>query len=142
MDVDHHDGHCRASEDGERDVRTDVRDAEKAISDAIDHVPIVDGTAAIDEALVTGESVPQRKSVGDEVLGGSVLTDGAIVVEVGADASSTIDRLVELLWSVKSSGSGVQRLVNRFAVVFVPLVIGLSVLTTVGSRSATTRARS
>ena len=93
---------------------------------------IVEGTAAIDEALVTGESVPQRKSTGDEVLGGSVLTDSAIVVEVGPDATSTIDRLVELLWSVKSSDSGVQRLVNRFAVVFVPLVVSLAVLTTAG----------
>lgn len=93
---------------------------------------IAEGTAAIDEALVTGESVPQRKSTGDEVLGGSVLTDSAIVVEVGPDATSTIDRLVELLWSVKSSDSGVQRLVNRFAVVFVPLVVTLAVLTTVG----------
>ncbi len=93
---------------------------------------IVEGTAAIDEALVTGESVPQRKAAGDEVLGGSVLTDNAIVVEVGPDATSTIDRLVELLWSVKSSDSGVQRLVNRFAVVFVPLVVTLAVLTTAG----------
>jgi Cu2+-exporting ATPase len=93
---------------------------------------IAEGTAAIDEALVTGESVPQRKSTGDEVLGGSVLTDSALVVEVGPDATSTIDRLVELLWSVKSSDSGVQRLVNRFAVVFVPLVVTLAVLTTAG----------
>ncbi|WP_435076081.1 heavy metal translocating P-type ATPase [Halococcus sp. AFM35] len=93
---------------------------------------IAEGTAAIDEALVTGESVPQRKAAGDEVLGGSVLTDSALVVEVGPDATSTIDRLVELLWSVKSSDSGVQRLVNRFAVVFVPLVVSLAVLTTVG----------
>ncbi|EMA50270.1 heavy metal translocating P-type ATPase [Halococcus thailandensis] len=93
---------------------------------------IVEGTAAIDEALVTGESVPQRKSDGDDVLGGSVLTDSAIVVEVGPDATSTIDRLVELLWSVKSSDSGVQRLVNRFAVVFVPLVVSIAALTAVG----------
>ncbi|MFC6722899.1 heavy metal translocating P-type ATPase [Halobium palmae] len=93
---------------------------------------IVDGTAAIDEALVTGESVPQRKSVGDQVLGGSVLTDSAIVVEVGPDATSTMDRLVELLWNVKSSATGVQRVVNRFAVVFVPLVLTLAALTAAG----------
>ncbi|EMA43401.1 heavy metal translocating P-type ATPase [Halococcus saccharolyticus] len=93
---------------------------------------IVDGTAAIDEALVTGESVPQRKSVGDEVLGGSILTDSAIVVEVGPDATSTMDRLVELLWNVKSSSTGVQRLVNRFAVLFVPFVLVLAGLTAAG----------
>jgi Cu2+-exporting ATPase len=93
---------------------------------------IVDGTAAIDEALITGESVPQRKSVGDQVLGGSVLTDSAIVVEVGPDATSTMDRLVELLWNVKSSATGVQRVVNRFAVVFIPLVLFLAALTAAG----------
>jgi len=93
---------------------------------------IVDGTAAIDEALVTGESIPQRKSVGDSVLGGSILTDNAIVVEVGPDATSTMDRLVELLWNVKSSATGVQRIINRFAVLFVPFVLGLAALTTTG----------
>ncbi|WP_026190350.1 heavy metal translocating P-type ATPase [Halomicrobium katesii] len=93
---------------------------------------IVDGTAAIDEALVTGESLPQRKSVGDSVLGGSILTDSAIVVEVGTDATSTIDRLVELLWNVKSAATGVQRIVNRFAVLFVPFVLGLAALTAAG----------
>lgn len=93
---------------------------------------IVDGTGAIDEALVTGESVPQRKSVGDSVLGGSILTDSAIVIKVGPDATSTMDRLVELLWNVKSSATGVQRIVNRFAVLFVPLVLGLSALTAAG----------
>jgi Cu2+-exporting ATPase len=93
---------------------------------------IVDGTAATDEALVTGESRPQRKSVGDSVLGGSILTDSAIVVEVGPDATSTMDRLVELLWNAKSSATGVQRIVNRFAVLFVPFVLGLAALTTAG----------
>lgn len=91
---------------------------------------IVEGTAAIDEALITGESIPQTKSSGDRLLGGSVLTDSAVVMEVGADATSTIDRLVELLWNVKSSDSGVQRFVNQFAVVFVPLVLALAVGTT------------
>ncbi len=80
---------------------------------------IVDGTAAIDEALVAGESAPQRKSVRDDVLGGSILTDNAIVVEVSPDATSTMGRLVELLWNAKSSATGVQRIVNRFAVLFV-----------------------
>ncbi|MDL0120960.1 heavy metal translocating P-type ATPase [Halobacterium salinarum] len=93
---------------------------------------IVDGTAAIDEALITGESLPQRKSVGDDVLGGSIPTDNAVVVEVGPENTSTMDRLVELLWNVKSSATGVQHMVNRFAVLFVPFVLGLAVLTATG----------
>lgn len=91
---------------------------------------VVDGTAAVDEALMTGESIPQPKSSGDDVLGGSVVTDSALVVEVGDDAESTLDRLVELLWNVKSSDSGMQRLADRFAVIFVPLVVTISLLTT------------
>ncbi|SEO99635.1 Cu2+-exporting ATPase [Halogranum amylolyticum] len=91
---------------------------------------VIEGSGAVDEALVTGESIPQSKSVGDNLLGGTVLTDNALIVEVGADASSTIDRLVELLWDVQSSDSGIQRIVNRFAVVFVPLVLVLAVSTT------------
>ncbi|MDL0128390.1 heavy metal translocating P-type ATPase [Halobacterium salinarum] len=93
---------------------------------------IVDGTAAIDEALITGESLPQRKSVGDDVLGGSIPTDNAVVVEVGPENTSTMDRLVELLWNVKSSATGVQHMVNRFAVLFVPFVLGLAALTATG----------
>ncbi len=92
---------------------------------------VVDGTAAVDESLITGESIPQTKTAGDRVLGGSVLTDSGVVIEVGPDGTSTIDRLIELLWNTKSSDSGTQRLVNRFAVVFVPLVLLLAAATTV-----------
>jgi Cu2+-exporting ATPase len=66
------------------------------------------------------------------VLGGSILTDSAVVIEVGPDNTSTMDRLVELLWNVKSSATGVQHIVNRFAVLFVPFVLGLAALTATG----------
>jgi Cu2+-exporting ATPase len=91
-----------------------------------------EGSAAVDEGLVTGESIPQPKSVDDEVLGGSIVTDSALVVEVGDAAESTMDRLVELLWDVQSTESGIQRQVNRFAVIFVPLVLVLAAATAVG----------
>ncbi|MEM4780492.1 MAG: cation-translocating P-type ATPase, partial [Halalkalicoccus sp.] len=90
---------------------------------------VIEGTAAVDEALMTGESLPQPKSAGEPVLGGSVVTDSALVVEVGETAESTLEQLVELLWNVKSSDSGMQRLADRFAVIFVPLVIVIALLT-------------
>ncbi len=88
---------------------------------------VVDGTAAVDEALVTGEFVPHTKRVGDSVLGGTVVTDNPLVVEVADDVTSTMDRLINLLWNIQSDGGGFQQLAERIAVVFVPVVIALSV---------------
>ncbi|WP_135830277.1 heavy metal translocating P-type ATPase [Halorussus halobius] len=84
---------------------------------------VVEGTAAVDESLVTGESLPETRRPGDPVLGGTVVTDDPLVVEVGDDATSTLDRLVDLLWEIQSSRSGVQRLADKLATLFVPTVL-------------------
>ncbi|TKX77207.1 cation-transporting P-type ATPase, partial [Halorubrum sp. SD626R] len=89
---------------------------------------VVEGAAAVDEALVTGESLPATKREGDAVRGGTVVTDAPVVVEVGEDATSTLDTLVRLLWEIQSSRSGVQRLVDKLATVFVPLVVVVAAL--------------
>jgi Cu2+-exporting ATPase len=81
---------------------------------------------------VTGESIPVAKSADSHVIGGSIVTDNALVVEVGDERTSTVDRLMELLWSVQSTDSGVQRVANRFALVFVPVVVTIAVSTTLG----------
>jgi len=126
---------------GDRTVRTEG--GETVAADAVDpgdrllvrpgeRVPfdgtVAEGTAAVDEALVTGESLPATKREGDEVRGGTVVTDAPVVVEVGDEATSTLDTLVRLLWEIQSSRSGVQRLVDRLATVFVPLVVAVAVL--------------
>ena len=89
---------------------------------------VADGTAAVDEALVTGESLPATKREGDVVRGGTVVTDAPIVVEVGPEATSTLDTLVRLLWEIQSSRSGIQRLVDKLATIFVPLVVVVAVV--------------
>jgi Cu2+-exporting ATPase len=93
---------------------------------------IVEGRAAVDEALVTGESLPVSKETGDTVIGGGTVTDGGIVVRVDENPTSTVDRLVETLWRVQTGRTDAQRLVDKIAAVFVPLVFVLAFATTVG----------
>ena len=96
-----------------------VRSGERVPADGT----VVEGTAAVDVSVITGESLPETKKEGDDVIGGSVVTDDALVVEVGDDAESTLERLTETLWRVQSGSHGAQRLADRLAAVFVPLVI-------------------
>jgi Cu2+-exporting ATPase len=85
-----------------------------------------EGQAAVDEALVTGESVPVRKAVGSDVVGGSEIVDGALVVAVDDAERNTLDRVTRRLWTLQSGRRDEQRLVDRIAGVFVPLVLLLA----------------
>ncbi|MFC7186178.1 heavy metal translocating P-type ATPase [Halorubrum yunnanense] len=89
---------------------------------------VVAGDAAVDESVVTGESMPVRKTPGDEVVGGSVVADGSLTVAVGPDASSSLDRVAELVWDLQSGNHGVQKLADRLATVFVPVVLAVAVV--------------
>ena len=108
----------------------DVTAGDELVVGAGERIPVdgvvVEGTAAVDESLVTGESVPVRRTGGDEVIGGGLVTEGGIVIEADEAATSTLDRLVTHLWNVRSSRSGVQRLADRIAAVFVPVVVLLA----------------
>ena len=94
---------------------------------------VVEGVAAVDEALVTGESLPVTRRPGDEVVGGGVVTDRPLVVAVSEDGTSTLDRIVGLLWDIQSSRRGIQQLADKLATVFVPLVIVLALLAAAGT---------
>ncbi|WP_254864419.1 heavy metal translocating P-type ATPase [Halovivax gelatinilyticus] len=83
---------------------------------------VVEGEGAVDEAVITGESLPVGKRVDDTVVGGSVLTDGSLVVAVDDDPGSSVDRIADLVWDLQSSQSGIQKLADRLATIFVPLV--------------------
>ncbi|MBZ4488560.1 heavy metal translocating P-type ATPase [Microbacterium sp. cx-55] len=94
---------------------------------------VIEGRAAVDESMLTGESVPAQASPGSTVTGGTIARDGAITVRataVGADTRlAAIARLVE---NAQLGKSRVQRLADRISGVFVPIVIALAVLTFVG----------
>ncbi|NND72693.1 MAG: cadmium-translocating P-type ATPase [Rhodothermales bacterium] len=85
---------------------------------------IVSGTSSIDESMLTGEPIPIDKNVGDEVFGGTINTSGAIVVNVvRAQADSTLQKIVETVQRAQSSKAPIQRIADRVAGIFVPIVI-------------------
>ncbi len=94
---------------------------------------LVEGPCAVDEAIVTGESLPVTKREGDAVRGGSVVTDGAAVVAVAEGATSSIDRLTTAVWDRQRADHGVQRRADRLAALALPVVVVLAVLVAAGT---------
>ena len=99
-----------------------------------DKVP-VDGTATggeayIDESMITGEPVPVRKSAGGKVFAGTIVKSGTLRLraeEVGA--GTMLARMIKTVQEAQGSKAPVQRVVDKIALVFVPVVLGLSLLT-------------
>ncbi|WP_062205415.1 heavy metal translocating P-type ATPase [Demequina salsinemoris] len=94
---------------------------------------VVEGEAAVDASLVTGESVPVRVVEGGEVVGGTVATDGALTIEATRVGSQTmLAQIARMVDEAQNGRARVQRLADRVARIFVPAVIALSLLTLAG----------
>lgn len=94
---------------------------------------ILSGESEIDDSLITGESQPVPRHAGERVTGGAVNGSGLLRVEataVGAD--STLARIIRLVENAQTGKAPVQRLVDRVSAVFVPVVVGIAVVTFVG----------
>jgi Cu+-exporting ATPase len=91
---------------------------------------VVEGASDLDESLITGESLPVSRHPGERVIGGAVNGAGLIVVRtVAIGAETTLARIVRLVESAQAKKAPIQRLVDRVSAIFVPVVIGLALLT-------------
>ncbi|MDQ3987876.1 MAG: copper-translocating P-type ATPase, partial [Actinomycetota bacterium] len=103
-----------------------VRPGEKVATDG----EVVEGSSAVDESMLTGESVPVEVTPGSLVTGGTVNSGGRLTVRatrVGAD--TRLAQMAQLVEDAQSGKAAVQRLADRISAVFVPIVIGISVAT-------------
>ncbi|MGZ0069331.1 heavy metal translocating P-type ATPase [Microbacterium sp. Yaish 1] len=106
-----------------------VRPGEKVATDGV----VVDGAAAVDESMLTGESVPVDVGPGSEVTGGTIASGGRLRVRATSVGDETrLAHLARLVDEAQSGKSRVQRLADRVSAVFVPVVIVVAVLTLVG----------
>ena len=106
-----------------------VRPGEKLATDGV----VEEGASAVDQSLLTGESVPVDVEPGSDVAGGTINGDGRLVVRatrVGADTA--LAQIARLVAQTQAGKAPVQRLVDRVSAVFVPIVILLSLATLAG----------
>jgi Cu+-exporting ATPase len=125
-------------------VLRDGQEVETAIGDVVagdvvvvrpgDRIPvdgeIMEGASAVDESMVTGESMPVDKAPGDRVVGGAVNQSGAFrlrATRVGAE--TMLAQIIRLVRDAQASKAPIQRLADRVAGMFVPIVIGLAAVT-------------
>ena len=107
-----------------------VRPGEKIPMDGT----VTEGGSAVNQAPITGESVPVDKTVGDDVYAGSINEEGYLEIEVSARATdNTLSRIIELVESAESEQTEREQFVERFAHAYTPAVVGFAVLVTLGS---------
>ena len=106
-----------------------VRPGEKVATDGI----VVAGSSAIDRSMLTGEPVPVEVGPGDAVAGATVNASGRLVIQATrVGAATALAQIARLVTTAQAGKAPVQRLADRVSAVFVPVVIGVSVLTLAG----------
>ncbi len=103
-----------------------VRPGERIPVDGV----VVEGRSAVDESMLTGESMPVEKAPGDEVVGATINKEGALqfrATKVGAQTA--LARIVRLVQEAQGSKAPIQRVADQVSAIFVPVVIGLAVVT-------------
>ena len=127
---------------GARGKESDVPLAEVMVGDHLvvrpgERVPadarVVEGQSEVDESMLTGEPLPVPKGPGDALTGGAVNGDGRMVIEVSAvGAESVLARIIRLVEDAQAAKAPIQRLVDKVAAVFVPVVLVIALVTLAG----------
>ena len=103
-----------------------VKPGEKIPIDGV----VIEGESPVDESMLTGEPIPAMKRLGDELIGGTVNTSGAVVMRTTRVGKATaLAQIIELVESAQATKAPIQRLADRLAGVFVPIVIALAIAT-------------
>jgi Cd2+/Zn2+-exporting ATPase len=111
-----------------------VRPGQRIPADGV----VREGTSSVDEAPITGESVPVEKEPGDAVFAGSLCGESSLVVEVErATSESTLARISRLIEQAREQPAQLERVVDRFARSYTPLVIALALVVALGPPLAT-----
>ena len=99
---------------------------------------ITEGRSHVDESLITGESLPVAKGLGDKVTGGAINVEGVLMVKTLAiGTETTLARIIRMVESAQAAKAPIQRIVDRVSAVFVPVVLVVAGLTFLAWYSAT-----
>jgi Cu+-exporting ATPase len=124
----------RVTDTGEEDIALeDVRKGDRLRVRPGEKVPVdgrvLDGSSSVDESMLTGEPVPEKKIEGDNVTGGTLNQSGALVIEAtGVGSDTVLSRIVEMVADAQRSRAPIQSLVDNVARYFVPTVIVCSIV--------------
>ncbi|MFW6136274.1 MAG: heavy metal translocating P-type ATPase [Chloroflexota bacterium] len=114
--------------------RVVVRPGEQVPADG----EVEEGTAAVDQSPITGESMPVDKRPGSTVFAGTIVHGGALIVQVTrAGADTTLGRVIQLVEEAEANKAPVQRVADRFTAWYIPVVVAVAALTYLLGRSLT-----